>query len=299
MLSLRAIRYALAAADHRSVTAAAQALNVSQPSVSAAIAQIEAHYGEPLFVRRQGQGVSLTPFGRLFVARSRPLLEDARDLASLNAHDGAPSGETTFGCFVDLAPRYAPAILNAFEASQKTVKVHYREGDLEELPRLVVRGEADLMLSYEVGLPATIEQVTVATRAPHALVPKDHPLARRKHLRLADLARGPVMLADQAPSRRFFLDLFNRHGLKLEMSPLSGSFETIRGFVAAGLGLSIAFTRPEHDVSYDGSGFATIPIRGVEPAHRIVLAWSAEFRLTRASLALRDFIVGWFAEAGA
>lgn len=298
MLSLRAIRYALAAADQQSVTAAAEALNVSQPSVSAAIAQIEADYGEALFVRRKGQGVSLTPFGRLFVARSRRLIEDARELAALNANEGTVSGEVTLGVFADLAPRYAPAILKAFETAQPSVRLRFREGDLEELPRLLERAEADLMLTYDIGLPASLGQMTVATRAPYALVPHAHPLAARKQLSLKEVAAGPLILADQPASRRYFIDLFSRYGLRPEMSRLSGSFETVRGFVAAGLGLSIAFTRPMVDASYDGSQFVTIPVRGIEPEHRIALAWPSEFRLTRTSLALKDFIAAWFAENG-
>jgi DNA-binding transcriptional LysR family regulator len=298
MLSLRAIRYALAAADHKSVTAAADALNVSQPSVSAAIAQIEADYGEALFVRRKGQGVSLTPFGRLFVTRSRRLIEDARELAALNANEGTVSGEVTLAVFADLAPRYAPAILTAFEAAQPSVRLRFREGDLEELPRLLARAEADLMLSYDVGLTPSLDQMTVATRAPYALIPRDHPLAKRKHVSLKDVAAGPLILADQPASRRYFVDLFNRYELRPEMSRLTGSFETVRGFVAAGLGLSIAFTRPLVDQSYDGSRFVTLPVRGAEPQHRIALAWPSESRLTRASLALRDFIAAWFAEKG-
>jgi DNA-binding transcriptional LysR family regulator len=296
MLSLRAIRYALAAADHKSVTAAADALNVSQPSVSAAIAQIEADYGEALFVRRKGQGVSLTPFGRLFVARSRRLIEDARELAALNANEGTVSGEVTLAVFADLAPRYAPAILTAFEAAQPSVRLRFREGDLEELPRLLARAEADLMLSYDVGLSPSLDQMTVATRAPYALIPRDHPLSKRKQVSLKEVAAGPLILADQPASRRYFVDLFNRYELRPEMSRLTGSFETVRGFVAAGLGLSIAFTRPRVDASYDGSQFVTLPVRGVEPQHRIALAWPSEFRPTRASLALRDFIAAWFAE---
>lgn len=298
MLSLRAIRYALAAADHQSVTAAAEALNVSQPSVSAAIAQIEADYGEALFVRRKGQGVSLTPFGRLFVTRGRRLIEDARELAALNANEGTVSGEVTLGVFADLAPRYAPAILTAFEAVQPSVRVNFREGDLEELPRLLARAEADLMLTYDIGLPAALGQMTVATRAPYALIPRNHSLAARKQVSLKDVAAGPLILADQPASRRYFIDLFSRHGLRPEMSRLSGSFETVRGFVAAGLGLSIAFTRPLVDASYDGTQFITIPVRGVEPQHSIALAWPSEFRLTRASLALKEFIAAWFGENG-
>ena len=62
-LTLKQLRYAVAAADAGNVTQAAESLHVSQPSISVAIAQIEAHYGRKLFVRHKGEGVELTSFG--------------------------------------------------------------------------------------------------------------------------------------------------------------------------------------------------------------------------------------------
>ena len=60
-MSLRQLRYVVAAADCGHVTAAAKRLNVSQPSVSSAIAEVEAEIGVPLFIRHHARGVTLTP----------------------------------------------------------------------------------------------------------------------------------------------------------------------------------------------------------------------------------------------
>ena len=59
--SLRELRYFLGAADHRSATAAATALNVSQPSISLAVAGLEKRLGVQLFVRHHARGLALTP----------------------------------------------------------------------------------------------------------------------------------------------------------------------------------------------------------------------------------------------
>ena len=69
-LTLKQIRYTVAAADFGNVTAAAVQLHVSQPSVSMAIAAVEAHYGRRLFARHRGQGMTLSSFGRRFVAEA-------------------------------------------------------------------------------------------------------------------------------------------------------------------------------------------------------------------------------------
>ncbi|MDN5874647.1 MAG: LysR family transcriptional regulator, partial [Sinobacteraceae bacterium] len=64
MFTLKQLRYFLAVAEHGSVTAAAEALYVSQPGVSAAVTQLEQFLDVQLLVRRKARGVELTPAGR-------------------------------------------------------------------------------------------------------------------------------------------------------------------------------------------------------------------------------------------
>ena len=82
-LSLRQLRYVVAAADTGHVTAAAKRLNVSQPSISSAIAELEAEIGVPLFIRHHARGVTLTPVGERVVNEARLLLKHAQDFAQI------------------------------------------------------------------------------------------------------------------------------------------------------------------------------------------------------------------------
>jgi DNA-binding transcriptional LysR family regulator len=296
VLTLRSLKYLVAAADHESVTEAAAALNISQPAVSAAIAQLEGHYAQQIFVRHKGRGVSPTPFGRDLIRRARQLLNQAAELALFGRRGDTIAGEVSLGCFAELAPHYLPALNKTFEDSFPQVRVTFRETGFDELPRLLGEGSIDLMLDYDIGLPEEIEQITLTSLAPYALLPADHRWAGRKQLTLERLAGEPLILAAETQSRRYLLDLFQRRGLQPEVARTAASFETLRGLVANGYGISVLHSRPASDVSYDGSPLVMVPIADIEPTHRILLAWSRRFPLSPAAEAYRDFTVGWFAE---
>ena len=81
--TLKHLRYFVAAAERGSVTAAARAIHVSQPSISEAIAHLEAVFDLQLFLRHHAQGLSPTPAGRRLLLEARSLLAHADDLASI------------------------------------------------------------------------------------------------------------------------------------------------------------------------------------------------------------------------
>lgn len=89
--TLRQLRYALAAAKHGNLTTAAMELHVSQPSISAAITELEEVLGQSIFVRQRGLGISLTPFGRTVMVQARRVLAEARTFAEINANAGSAS----------------------------------------------------------------------------------------------------------------------------------------------------------------------------------------------------------------
>ncbi len=294
MLTLRSLSYLLAAADHESVTDAAESLNISQPAISAAIAQLESHYEQQIFVRQKGKGISPTPFGRELIVRARGLLNQAAELELYGRSRDRVAGEVSLGCFAELAPHYLPALNKAFEETYPQTQVKFREAGFDELPRLLMGGSIDLMLDYDIGLPEEIEQVTLTSLAPYVLLPGDHRWSGRKTLSLKNLVGEPLILASDSQSRRYLLGLFHRRGLCPEVARTAQSFETLRGLVANGYGISVVHSRPASQVSYDGSPLVSVPLADVEPTHRILLAWSRRFPLSPAAEAYRDFTVQWF-----
>jgi DNA-binding transcriptional LysR family regulator len=284
------MRYAVTAADSGNVTQAAGRLNVSQPSISVAIAQIEAHYGRKLFVRRKGEGVTLTSFGSAFMRDARMLLDEAARLHRLGQSAEAASGEVTLGCFTDLAPFYVPALVSQFRKAMPGISVDFRDAGFDELARQVGKGAIELALTYDLGLGPGIERQTLIELRPYAMLSAHHPLARRASIAMAELAEHPLILTDQALSWQHIVALFNAQGLEVDVAARASSFELQRSMVANGLGLALAYTRPKSDQSYDGKKLAIRPISDRLPAQRILIAWAKNQILTPAALALRDFI---------
>jgi DNA-binding transcriptional LysR family regulator len=289
-LTLKQLRYAAAAADAGNVTQAAQNLNVSQPSISVAIAQIEAHYGRKLFVRRKGEGVALTSFGAAFMRDARVLLDEAGKLHRLGQAAEAASGQVTLGCFIDLAPYYVPALISRFGKAIPAITVDFRDAGFDELAEQLGKGAIDLALTYDLGLGPSIERQTLIELRPYAMLPAHHPLARRPSVAMAELAKHPLILTDQALSWQHIVALFNGMGLEVDVATRTSSFELQRSMVANGLGIAVAYTRPKADQSYDGKKLAIRPISDKLPAQRILLAWAKGEALTPAAQSLRDFI---------
>jgi DNA-binding transcriptional LysR family regulator len=289
-LTLKQLRYAVAAADEGNVTRAAEILHVSQPSISVAIARIEMHCGRKLFVRRKGEGVTPTAFGNSFIRAARKLLDDADNLGALGRAQGAPSGEAILGCFTDLAPYYGPRLLGAFRTAVPRVTVGFHEAGFDELAAELRKGSIDLALTYDLGLGPDIARHPLIELAPYAMLSARHALARRASVSLADLAKFPLILTDQALSWQHVVWLFTAAGLEVDIATRASSFELQRSLVANGLGIAVAYTRPKGDQSYDGSKLAIRPISDKLPVQRVLLAWAKREALTPAASALRDFI---------
>ena len=74
--TLRQLEYFVAVGETGSIARASEKVNVSSPSISAAVAQLEQQFGLPLFVRQHAQGLSLTQAGREMLAQARVVLRE-------------------------------------------------------------------------------------------------------------------------------------------------------------------------------------------------------------------------------
>ncbi|OWJ75973.1 LysR family transcriptional regulator, partial [Haematobacter missouriensis] len=109
--TLRQLEYLVAVGELGSVTEAAERVNVSAPSVSTAISQLEREFGLTLFVRRHAQGLAMTEAGRRFVEQARHILAEAGKLNALsNALTGQVRGPLNVGCLVTFAQIVIPAL---------------------------------------------------------------------------------------------------------------------------------------------------------------------------------------------
>lgn len=294
-LTLTQLRYLVAVARHGSVTAAARMLNVSQPSISVAIDNVEATLGQKLFVRQRGSGIALTSFGRGAVAKAKQVLAEADELVGLGTREADVGGELVLGCFEDLAPYFAPALIRAFSQRCPSVTVVVRDETFETLGRRLGDSAIDLGLTYDLGLPSHFARILLHELGPHALLPQGHALASQASVSLAELATHPLVTTDQPHSWQHMLDLFLSRGLSPVSQSTTSSFELQRSMVANGFGVAVSYTRPYGDRSYDGLPLVCKPLSDPLPMQRIILTHDTRQRLPKAALAFIEVAKEWFA----
>ncbi|QCI67309.1 LysR family transcriptional regulator [Phreatobacter stygius] len=260
-ISLRVLRYVVTTAEAGNVTEAARRLHVSQPSVSAAIAQIEEQFGVQVFVRHHARGMTLTSAGQRLVHDARLLLSHARDFEENTRSLGsALQGEITVGSFITLTARFMPGLLTGFALLHPRIQVKMEEGDQQEILDGLLSGRVEIALSYDYALPDEVLGETLAILPPHLIVSHTHPLAGRETVSLREVIDEPFILLDLPHSRDYFARLFASCGLQPRIAFRSRSFEFIRGLVGRGHGYTILNVVPRSTSSYDGSRVAAVPI---------------------------------------
>ncbi|MEQ9326946.1 MAG: LysR family transcriptional regulator [Rhodospirillales bacterium] len=286
--TLKQLRYVVAAAEEANVTAAAARLNVSQPSVSAAIRQVEEAFGVQLFIRHHARGLALTPAGRRVVAEARALLSQANELeAHARGYASTIAGRLDIGCFTTIAPFLMPQLISAFAGRHPNVRVRAHEGDLQTITQNLLAGRFELAVIYELGLDPALETETLASVTPSAVLPAGHPLAAREEVSLVELAREKLVLLDLPHSREYFLSMFSSRNLAPVIRHRTESFEMARGLVGAGEGVALLNLVPASNVTYGGTEVAVRPLAERPPGLRIVLARPGQLRLSAAAEAFR------------
>ena len=270
-INLRQLEYFVAAARYGSTAKAALAINVSQPSVSKAIADLEQQWGEALFVRKHAKGLDLTAAG---LARSREamaLLDAAQQLQEPRKQ--ALAGVLRLGFLSTLGALWIPQILTQMQKRHPSITVELIEGDIDSLTRQVERGEIHAALQYELGLARPLLQaLPVAALPPYALMPLRHPLASAASVSLEELAQSPVLLINLPQSREYFLSLFREAGVVPTVCHEFASIELLRSMVANGHGVSLLTTRPVVDRTHDGKRLLCKRIKGRVAKQSIVLS---------------------------
>jgi DNA-binding transcriptional LysR family regulator len=201
---LRLIRYFVAVATEGNVTRAAERLHISQPSLSAAIKQLEQQLGVELLARR-GRRVTITPAGELLRDRGRELLEHAEAVIDeVAGRDRAPAGRLRLGLSPTARYGIAPELLAACAAGAPAVMIYTAEDTTGALLRDVARGRLDMAVTFcaPPGAPG-VEQTLVREEEAVVHLPSAHPLASRPRLTLRDLAEETILVAASSDSAGF------------------------------------------------------------------------------------------------
>jgi DNA-binding transcriptional LysR family regulator len=287
-MTLQQLEYFLAAVRNRSFSAAAEALHLSQPSLSEQIRRLEAELGVALFVRA-GRGVALTEAGRLFrphaertLAEAQGALESVREIRTLSG------GTVTFGFFGGAHHSLLGPLVQEFRTRHPEVRVRAVGQNSAEVADAVRDGrlEAGLVILPvdDRGLeirPSLQEQLLYVSADPERL---------KVPITIEALAQAPLILYDarwaaQDPTRVQLRERAQRAGVRLEPVIEVEYMTAALELAARGLGDTVTvrsllsargYTRRLGTVGFDPpieEAFAFITRRGapLTPATRVFM----------------------------
>lgn len=261
--TIRQLTYFIAASEAGSIKLASEQVNISQPSISAAISDLEDILGVKLLVRHHAQGVTVTPEGRRVLTEAKSVLRQCDQLQTL-AHEISSEvvGPVTVGSLVTVAPLVLPRLVSAFAAAHPRASIVTREEHQEELLVGLRQAEIDIAVTYDLDIPADIDFHAIVELAPYALLAEGHALAGRSAVPLEALAEDALVLLDLPVSRDYFLSLFMARGLRPRIAARSRHPEVVRAMVANGLGYGLANMPVRCTQALDGRCFKAVPLTG-------------------------------------
>lgn len=222
-----------------SIRSAAQALNVAPSAISRSIQSLEAALGLPLFERVR-QRLKLTSAGETLVYHARSSASELnRACAVINDLTGLRRGKIAIAAVESVTRGLLPRILTEFWQKLPNVAVEVRTVGSQEALRLVAEGETELGIAFETRLPRGAQRIASADLPLGALLWPDHPLARRRQVRLSDFAGERVFLSDTTLALSATIEAaLSGSNIEFDRRAVTNSIDLMAKCVAGGLGVA-------------------------------------------------------------
>jgi DNA-binding transcriptional LysR family regulator len=286
--SLADLRAFVTVAELESFAAAAKSLHLSQPALSRRISHLESLLDVRLFDRTT-RNVELTVLGRRFLGEVRGLVEDLdRSVQSLRDAAELETGDVTIGCVFSAVHNFLPPVIHAFRARHPHVLVRIIEEGADEVLASVKHGEADVAINY-IGMQDREVEFTPLLKEPYVLACRaDHPLARRRAVRWAELGDYPHARVSHASRNRLFIDQ-----ALADLPPLPRPIcevrhvSTLIGLVENGLGVAVV---PQLSLPRQPAAVVGVKLEQPDVARTIALTRRAGRSLSPAAAAFAQLL---------
>jgi DNA-binding transcriptional LysR family regulator len=291
-LTLRQIRYFIAAAEAGQMSMAARELNVSQSAVTIAILQLEEALRVSLFDRRPG-GVRLTAEGSRFLGRARNVMAAVDDaIHSPLRENVSEAGSVRIGVTYTVGGYFLPRHHARFRQAYPNIEVELLEMPRRQLEEALVGGAIDMavMLVSNLSNGRDIAFETLLRSRRRLWLPAGHELLSMPRIGLADVAaRDMIMLTVDEADRTASL-YWERSGQTPRVLFATSSVEAVRSMVAAGMGVTILSDMVYRHWSLEGQ---TIERRDLEddiPTMDVGVAWPRKRRPKGAALTFLEHL---------
>lgn len=274
-IGLRHIRYLIAVAEELHFRRAAERLGIAQPALSRAIQHLERELGVVLFTRTN-RSVQITRAGETFLAGCRETInkmENAIENTQL-VHRGA-LGLLRIG-YTDVAiAGRLPGLLKTFQDTQPNIKLQpHHDVTVSQIQKL---DEGTLDIGFVTGPinRSGYEQCLVSSERFVCVFYVSHPLAKRKAVRLEELAKEDFVHGSSKDWEQFYsylLPLCRRSGFAPRIVQEAFNTSGILGLVSACMGITILTDSVRNSI---GPGLVVVPIEDAAEELQTVAFWKS------------------------
>jgi DNA-binding transcriptional LysR family regulator len=228
----------LKACEFKSLTKAAEASNLSLAAASRRIALLEHRFKATLF-ERTSRGIDLTPAGEALVEYAKRLLVQINQMQSeMTAFESGNKGLLRIMASTSVIAQFLPNDIAKFSRKHPAFKVIVQERWSVETVAALLAAEADVGVIMKGPSTEGLEVRDYKTDHLSVLIPKDHPLAKKKHLRFSDVLDYDIVGLEANAN---LMKLFSLQASNLEktmrLRAEVRSFEAILPMVQAGIGV--------------------------------------------------------------
>ncbi|CAK7260571.1 MULTISPECIES: LysR substrate-binding domain-containing protein [unclassified Shinella] len=254
MVQLRQLRYVVEVnRQGNHISAAAEALNTSQPGMSKQIQELELELGFSIFQRSRNRVTGLTDPGREVVEIAQRILNEVQSLKNIREDYGAQEGGTLTIATTHTHARYIlPRVIKSFVQRHPLVRIGLLQGNPTEICEAVETGKADIAVGTETMRPfPSLLRMPCYQITRSLIAPKGHPIFRVKTLTLEAIAKYPMIAHDPHRSGRWkILDAFEKKGISPMILFNAVDADVGKTYVEMGLGIAVMATDafdPTHD----------------------------------------------------
>jgi DNA-binding transcriptional LysR family regulator len=285
LVDLLQLRYFQTVARTQHITRAASELLVAQPSLSRAIARLEAELDVPLF-DRTGRRIRLNRFGEILLARVDRALREL-DEARLELADAAGEERGRVAVAAETL-RAVTELVARFRSLAPQIELRLYQSTATIMAAQLRSGEVDLALASQELDGEDLERIDLFTEEVLLAVPPEHPLARRRRVTVAELVKEPFVVTRAGQWQRALLDQLLADVGRAPVIACEGDEPAaVRGLIAAGVGIGLLPTISRRTTQTPRVAWLHL---GTDTARRTLrLYWQRERYLTAAARRFRDF----------
>ena len=234
-MTLAQLRYFCTAARYHSITQAAKALFVTQPTISIAIRELEKEFSLTLFTH-SGSQLSLTEEGEVFYNKVSAILADCEDLRADYASSALSKATVRIGIPPMLSTIFFPELLNAFHDEYPDIWLELQEFGSIRACDLVQNDILDIaLINMEIPNVDKFHARLLLSEPLLYCVSRNHPFAEKTEIRLEMLDKAPLILYNQdSVQNRILQDRFSALDIQPRVVMRSSQITTILKFMKQG-----------------------------------------------------------------